>query len=576
MNTSQASLHVADLVLLAAYFLIMLSIGVHFSRKVKSLHEFFGGGSRVPWWLSGFSFYMTSFSAFAFVIYSQLAYKHGWVAITVSWMASLGAIISAHFFACPWRRAVKTSPLEFVEGRFGVLMRQGLVWLNIPLRIIDNGLKLFVIGSLVSSVLGFGEDSTMAFILFSGIIVFMYTVLGGLWAVVVTDFVQAIIMLVAVVILLPLALSQVGGVAGLFEKTPKGFFNLTNETFTVGYLIAWVVLLALNYSSSWSLVQRYYSVATDKDAKKVGYLVAFLHFIVTPMMYLPAMAAKVFYPDLSETQTEQVYGMICKDLLPVGMIGMLISAMFAATMSTLSGEYNAIASVMTSDVYLRHVDPKASTGKLLLVGRITTVIVGICCFAVAFIVWMNPDGRNLFDVMVKVFSVFLPPIAVPMLAGLVTQKVSNAGGLLGLVLGIAAGLTAFILSQFFDTCSFLKDNQYMIPTTIGASLTGIVLGTMLVPVSGREAEKIADFFTSMNAEPVTQTADSVKNDEGISPIPVIGYSIGTLGLILFILILATVSLSEGWLSLIVGLFLALLGYFLWFLDSKRKNIQKYP
>lgn len=565
------SFHTADLILLVAYFVVMLFIGLYFSQKVKSVHEFFGGGSRVPWWLSGFSFYMTSFSAFAFVIYSQLAYKYGWTAITVSWMAIFGAILSARFFASRWRRAARTSPLEFVEKRFGEMMRQGLVWLNIPLRIIDNGLKLFVIGSLVSAVLGYGDDSILTFILFSGIIVFMYTVMGGLWAVVVTDFVQAIIMLVAIIVLLPLALYRVGGLHNLFDKAPDGFFNLTNETFTVGYLVAWVILLALNYSSSWSLVQRYYSVETDTDARKVGYLVAFLHFIVTPMMYLPAIAARVIYPDLSESQTEQIYGIICRDLLPVGMIGLLISGMFAATMSTLSGEYNAIASVMTNDVYLRYIDPQTSSGRLLLVGRVTTVIAGIFSIAVALVVWMNPEGRNLFDLMVKVFSIFLPPIAVPMLAGLVSRKVSNWGGLLGLILGIMTGLIAFILSQCFNNFSFLKDNQYMIPTTISASFLGIVIGSIWAPPSEKEAIKIDEFFRQMNMPSVTSTSTPQQSDNKISPFYVIGVSVGVLGLILSTLILILIPTREGWLSLCVGFSLMIFGSLFWMIDRKKNH-----
>ncbi len=562
------SLHSVDITLIVVYFVLMISIGVYFSRKITNIREYFGGGGRVPWWLSGFSFYMTTFSAFSFVIYSQLAYKHGWTAITVSWMSTFGALLSAWFFASRWRRAAKTSALEFIEERYGGLMRQGLVWLNIPLRTIDNGLKLFVIGTLVAGVTGFGDGSVLPAILFSGVIVFLYTVLGGLWAVLVTDFVQAIVMLVAVVVLLPLALVGAGGIEGMIQNTPEGFFALTNDTFTPGYLFAWVVLLALNYSSSWSLVQRYYSVETDRDAKKVGYLVAFLQFVVTPMMFLPAMAARVLYPELTDTETEQVYALLCKNLLPIGMVGMLISAMFAASMSMVSSEYNAIASVITNDVYKRLINPNADAKKLVFIGRMTTFLIGFCCIGVAIIIWANPEGRNLFDLMVKIFSIFLPPIAIPMLAGLVSRKVSNLGGLMGLLLGMTVGLTGFFLGQQFESFAFFSQNQYMIPCTVGASLFGIFLGTWIRPSNAEEKEKIERFFNDMQTEGSKDAEGDETREEGVSPLPVIGFSIGTLGALLFILMIFTVPIAEGSVSLSVGFGLMLLGAAFYFFPKR--------
>ena len=569
-------LHTVDIALVVAYFLIMISIGIFFSKRIRNLRDYFGGGGQVPWWLSGFSFYMTTFSAFGFVIYSQLAYKHGWTAITVSWMSTLGAMISAWFFAASWRRAAKTSALEFVEERFGILMRQGLAWLNIPLRTVDNGLKLFVIGTLVSGVLGFGEDYVLLAILFSGTIVFLYTVLGGLWAVLVTDFVQAIVMICAVAILLPLALYEVGGFDDLVSKAPEGFFSLTNEEFTVGYLAAWVVLLALNYSSSWSLVQRYYSVATDRDARKVGYLVAFLHFAITPMMFLPAIAARVLYPGLTDTETEQIYAMLCRNLLPVGMIGMLISAMFAATMSMVSSEYNAIASVMTNDIYARFVERDAAPKRLVAIGRLTTVIIGACCLGVAYIVWANPEGRNLFDIMVKVFSIFLPPIAIPMLAGITSRKTSNAGGLLGLALGMGAGLVGFALSQTSDTFAILNENQFMIPTTVGASLIGLIVGTWMAPSSEKEKRRIDAFFAGMEETPTDPGTGTSENGDKVSPLPIIGFSIALMGILLTGLTGFTEPIREGWVSVTVGLILTLLGVVLWRIDRNLRSVELVP
>lgn len=561
---------VPDLSIVLGYFVVMLGIGIYFARRMGNMHEYFGGGGRIPWWLSGISFYMTSFSAFAFVAYSQLAYKFGLAAISVFWMSSVAAFLSATFFAAKWRRAARTSALEYVEQRFSLTLRQALAWINIPLRIIDNGLKLYAIGTLISGTLGLGTEYVLASILFSGFVVFLYTFLGGLWAVMVTDFVQAVVMILAVIVLLPLSISQANGFSGIIKAAPEGFFNLTNDTFTFGYLVAWLVLVVFNYSSSWSLVQRYYSVPTDADARKVGYLVAGLQIITPPLLFLPAIAARSFLPDLSSDQVEQVYAIICRTLLPVGMIGLLISAMFAATMSTLSGEYNAIASVMTNDVYRRLILPHAKEKQLVFVGRITTVLVGMACLLVSMVLYYYPSGTSLFDMMVKVFSIFMPPIAIPMLAGLVSTRVSNRSALNGIILGMIAGLGGYLLSLLNPHFEFLTKNQFMIPFTVGATFIGLILTEFIHRPSQEEQERVREFFSSMQAQAPAMPVGSGDGKFTFTPVQVIGISVACLGLLMSSVMLFSMHEKNSLISLSVGV-LMLAGGIITFRLGKNKN-----
>ncbi len=261
MNGSVTGLNQADYVVIGGFFLVMLFIGLYYARRMRTLQDYFSGGREVPWWLSGTSFYMSSFSAFTFVAYSELAYKYGWVSVTIFWVTIPSSLIGAYFFAARWRRAASTSPLEYIEERYGFGMRQCLAWLGIPVKVIDDGLKLFAIGTLVSSGLGF--PLTQAIIL-SGSIILAYTFLGGLWAVLVTDFVQFIVMLVVVAVLLPLAFQAAGGWDHFVQNAPEGFFAYTSETYDWTYLLAFLIIIALNFSTSWSLVQRYYSVRRDR------------------------------------------------------------------------------------------------------------------------------------------------------------------------------------------------------------------------------------------------------------------------------------------------------------------------
>lgn len=564
---------IPDLVIVLGYFVVMLGIGIYFARRMGSMHEYFGGGGRVPWWLSGISFYMTSFSAFAFVAYSQLAYTNGVSALTVFGTGSIAAFCSARFFASSWRRAARTSALEFIEQRYSLTLRQALAWINIPLRIIDNGLKLYAIGTLVSGSLGLGREYVLASILFSGLIVFLYTFLGGLWAVVVTDFVQAVVMILAVLVLLPLALIRANGFKGISESVPEGFFGLTNDTFTIGYLLAWLVIIILNYSSSWSLVQRYYSVPTDADARKVGYFVAGLQIITPPLLFLPAIAARSFLPDLPADQVEQVYAIICRTLLPVGMIGLLISAMFAATMSTLSGEYNAIASVMTNDVYRRLISPNADERQLVLVGRVTTILVGGACLLVSLILYFYPSGTSLFDMMVKAFSVFLPPIAIPILAGLISKRVSNRSALNAMVIGVIAGLGGFTLGLLDPQFSFFAKNQYMIPFTVGITFLTLLLSELLFPASREEQERIHQFFSTIEAQPTTHIPHAEGLTTSLTPVQVIGIAVACLGVVMTSVMLFFLHEDKSTISLSIGL-LMLVGGGACYLFGSKKNLKR--
>ena len=278
------SFDLADRMVIIGFFVVMLGIGFFFSSRMKTLQDYFSGSRSIPWWLSGTSLYMSTFSAFTFVAYSEIAFKHGLVAITIWWVVAVAVAVSAWFFASRWRRAVVTSPLEYIETRYNVQMRQGLAFLGIPLIVIDDGLKLYAIGSLLSLYLNFDIHQA---ILFSGSIMLVYTFLGGLWAVLITDFVQFAVLLAAVLVLVPFSLQKVGGFAEFWEGMPPGFMDpVLEEKYNLAFLIPFSVIMFLSYSTRWSLVQRYYSVRSDKDARRVGYFVAILNFRRDPHSFL--------------------------------------------------------------------------------------------------------------------------------------------------------------------------------------------------------------------------------------------------------------------------------------------------
>ena len=209
---------IADYAVIISFFVVMLGIGLYFHKRMKSMTDFFGAGKQVPWWLGGISFYMCSFSALGFVVYSALAYKYGWVAVTIWWSTAPIIFITARLFAIRWRKIAEISPLEYIEHRYDNKMRQGLVWMGLPTRILDDGLKLLAIGTVVAASMGFPLTPA---IIVSGLIIISYTFMGGLWAALVADFIQFVVLTAAVIVLPILALDKVGGVKSFIEQVPE-------------------------------------------------------------------------------------------------------------------------------------------------------------------------------------------------------------------------------------------------------------------------------------------------------------------------------------------------------------------
>lgn len=564
----RTGLGLADNIVVAGFFVVMLSIGIYYSRQMRDLKTYFSGGREVPWWLSGVSLYMSSFSAFTFVAYSELAYKYGMLAVTIWWFMVPCILISAQFFAARWRRTASTSPLEFIETRYGFALRQGLAWLGVPLITIDDGLKLFALGTLVS--ISFGFDLKLAILLSAGILL-IYTFLGGLWAVLVTDFVQFVVLLAAITVLLPLALARMGGIGGFVTHSPPGFLRPIGGTYTWAYVMAFFLVQVFAYSTRWSYVQRYYSVKSDSDARKVGYLVALLTFVGPVLFFLPAMAARIFLPSVADTRN--VYALLCKALLPVGMMGMLIAAMFSSTMSALSGDFNAVAAVITKDIYERLFARDKSARSMVTAGRIATLLAGMIALTVSFFVIVTGGKNDLFVYMAGLLSVLVPPTAIPMMFGLVSRKISAAGGMAGFLAGSIAGIAAFAFS-FMPGASALRDVRYVAWITTIPTLSAMLAFSFLRPSAPEQQEQIDRFLDGLHPTRVGVSAVATEPGSVLSAAPIIGASIGSLGLLVALVVLFAVPSGEKLVSLTVGLtMLCLGGMFLHWgrADAKRRN-----
>jgi len=516
-------MHGADLAVLTAYFATMIGVGFAYSRHMKSLDLYFAGGKQLSWWLGGISFLMAYVSALSIVVYAGLGYQYGLVALSIYWTTVPGTLLTTWLLARRWRRAGVLTPMEFLETRFSSLVRQLFAWSGIPLRVIDEGLKIVAIGIFVSAGLKISPIIAMVAV---GLITLLYTVAGGLWAVVITVFVQFVLVSTAVLMLVPLAWRAAGGWKHFISAVPPDFLRPVHVPYTWEYVGAFLVLSGLSLAGNWSLIQRFYSARNDRECRGVGWFASLLFFLLPPLWIFTGMFARAFIP-LQGFDPQTIYARVSAALLPPGMLGLLIAALFAATMSVLSSGYNVIAAVLTVDVHQRLIHPHASQRELVGVGRILTAFVALfplgIALAVTYFHW------TIFDTMVAAFGFFLPPTVLPVLAGLLSRRLSAGGALAGFTVGMGMGLAFLAYKWIFKPASLSSFQAASIVIPAGITTLVLVVAAYAFPATGEAAERASAFFDRL-ARPALSTS-AVE----ISPAPVAGLVIGLMGLVLLVI-----------------------------------------
>jgi solute:Na+ symporter, SSS family len=438
-----------DYIIIITYMVLMAGIGIFLGKYVKNIGDYFKGGSGVSWVAGGISNFMTKFSTFVFVAYAGIAYSDGMVAITVMWSTVLPSLFAVFIYAKLWKRAAIISPVEFLETRFNAPIRQIFSWSGVFLKLLDDMIKLYSIGIFVTAASGIPFSTA---VLFCGLVVAIYTVVGGFLAVVVTDVVQFVILFLATFILLPLAYNAAGGFANMQKVIPNNMSFFNGHRGTLSFLAVYYLTIIIKYLGNWTFIQRFYSARTESDGKKIGWLTAAL-FLVFPVIFLfPSVAARVIVPDL--VKPEMAYVAICLKLLPAGIMGLMIAAMFASTMSVLSAEFNVTASVLTRDIYQRLFRKNATPKETLWVARLMTLLVGLI---VSFGALYVDKLGGAFEVNQYLSGIFSIPMIIPVIMGVLFWRPQPWGAIASMLVGIGVGS---VLNTFksinWQTATFIE------------------------------------------------------------------------------------------------------------------------
>lgn len=397
-----------DYIVIVIFCLIVLIAGLAFGKQGKDMKSFFAAGGNVPWQINGIALFMSFFSAGTFVVWGSIAYQYGLVAVAIQWTMCIGGFLIGMFIAPRWKNARILTAGEFIGQRLGKKVQQYYTYLILFLSLGYTGAFLYPVAKILNVSSGISINFS---IIALGLGVILYTAVGGLWAVVITDVLQFVILMAAVIIVVPLAFEKAGGVTAFVERAPANFFDIVNAEYSGWFLFAFAVYNMIFIGGNWAYVQRYTTVKATKDARKVGYLFSFLYVISPVIWMLPPMIYRVVGQDLAGLENEGAYLLMCKMVLPIGMLGLMLGGMIFATASSVNTTLNLVAAVFTNDIY-KNTRPNATQKQLMKVARITTVVFGLATIGVALLV---PAAGGIVEVVLTIgavtgCSIYGPPI----------------------------------------------------------------------------------------------------------------------------------------------------------------------
>jgi solute:Na+ symporter, SSS family len=392
-----------DWSIIVLYFVLAAGIGLALSKRGgRSISDYFVGGRALPWWLAGTSMVATTFAADTPLAVTELVVRYGVAGNWLWWNMVMSGMLTVFFYARLWRRAGVLTDVEFTELRYGgkpaaLLRGFRAAYLALPINLIIMGWVNLAMVEIASVTLGLPRFSAL---LVCFVLAGSYSVLAGLWGVVVTDMFQFGLALGGAVVLAIFAVSAVGGITGL-EEGLAGVYGSTEAALAIlpAYGAVWMpamtfaVYLGMNWWASWYpgaepggggyVAQRIFSSRTERDGVLATLWFNIAHYAIRPWPWiLVALASTILYTDIDNPR--QGYILAIVDLLPPGLTGLLLAGFAAAYMSTISTQLNWGASYLVNDLYARFYRPQAGERELIRVSRGATVFLMVASLMVTY------------------------------------------------------------------------------------------------------------------------------------------------------------------------------------------------
>lgn len=533
----------------------VLGSGMAFSKKGKNMTSFFAAGGAVPWQMSGLSLFMGFFSAGTFVVWGSVAYAYGWVSITIQWTMALAGVIVGLFIAPRWHRTGSLTVAEYINKRLGVPTQKTYTLLFLFISLFLTASFLYPVAKIVE--VSTGLDLNLCIVLL-GLFCILYVSAGGLWAVVSTDILQFIVLVAAIIIVIPLSIDKVNGLANFMDKAPDTFFDFFNVEYTFLFIIAFGVYNAIFLGGNWAYVQRLTCVRTGVDARKVGLFFAVLYFITPVLWMLPPMLYQVHDPSLTVLEAEGAYLLMCKEVLPRGVLGLMIGGMIFATTSAMNSKLNIAAGVITNDIFKR-LQPQSSDKSLILVARLSTILFGLFSILIAL---MIPRMGGVVNVVISLAALTGVPLYLPVIWTLFSKRQTAFSVLTTTILSLAVnGIFKFITPVFGLSLDRTGEMVLGVAFPIACMILFEVWYSAKKQVSSKFGTyKIWENENQAKRDLVTGEEIQLAKNENKYSTRVIGYGVSFIGLIIAVLGLLTPSYKLFVAG--TGLFFILLGMIL--------------
>jgi SSS family solute:Na+ symporter len=476
-----------DLAIIAGYFLIVFAIGYVVAQQTESGDDLFLAGRSLAWGTIGFSLFASNISSTTLIGLAGDAYRMGIAVSNYEWMAGVVLVFIAIFFVPFFIRSRLTTIPEYLEKRFDVRSRKYFSGLTIFTSVVIDTAGGIYAGTIVLQTF-FPDLPFIPTALALAIIAGLYTAAGGLAAVVYTDILQAIILLVGSTFIAITTFQQFDfSWAQATAQLPEGHLSLIRPMGAeglpwLGTLIGVPILGFYYWGLNQYIVQRILGARDLDNARWGAMLGGALKLLPLFIMVLPGAFALQLYPDLGNP--DQVFPRLVTDLLPVGAVGIVMAGLIAAIMSTIDSTLNSASTLITID-FIKPRRPNLTPKETGRIGRITTVVLMLFAAAWAPTIRYFP---GLWSYIQSVLSYLVPPVVAVFLLGIFWPRTNGNGAFATLIGGHALSLVVFTLSQM----GVIDLHFTIIAGILTALCLGILVATTLLLGEAPAPEKVDD------------------------------------------------------------------------------------
>jgi solute:Na+ symporter, SSS family len=449
-----ASVHRAlapiDLAIIGVYFLVVFGIGFYFSRKERTSEEYFLAGRDVGWFFIGASLFVSNISTEHFIGLSGTGASSGLAVGHFEWLACLILLILGWVFVPFYLRSNVFTMPQFLERRFSRQCAVYLAGISIIAYIFTKiSVQLYAASVVLERVAGWSLWKTaVVLVIATGV----YTIAGGLAAVIYTDTVQTLILIAGAMALTIIGLHRVGGFEHLRTMVPPGYFHMikpaTDSQFPwTGIFFGAPILGIWYWCTDQVIVQRVLSARDEGHAKAGAIFAGFLKILPVFLLVLPGIIAYALFPE-QVVKPDYAYPTLVLNLLPVGLVGLVMAALLAAVMGAMSSVFNSASTLVTLDFY-KKLRPQASERQLVTVGRIATgamVLLGLL-----WVPFIHLLSAELYIYLQSVQAYISPPIAVCFIFGILWPRVNGQGAISSLLSGFVLGAGRFLFEVLDKT-----------------------------------------------------------------------------------------------------------------------------